>query len=98
MAKLNETRFLVKGARASGKMKYTKELDNAKVSKCDACDEEAVSWVLKDQEMIVHSAALYFDPNYFSRLDSMSSANVMWKSLKLLRSLYTYLQKEVYGD
>lgn len=90
---------------ASGKMKYIKGLKGVKVVKGDVCNEEVVSEALKNQELVVHLAALpfipdsYYHPQEFFKVHTVGSINMMWGSIKCetVERFVHISSSEVYG-
>ena len=90
---------------ASGKMEYIKGLEGVKVVKGDICDSELVSEALKDQELVVHLAALpfipdsYYHPQEFFKVNTVGSINMTWGSIKCetVEKFVHISSSEVYG-
>lgn len=90
---------------ASGKMEYIKGFEGVKVIKGDVCNEEVVSEALKDQELVVHLAALpfipdsYYHPQEFFKVNTVGSINIMWGSIKCetVERFVHISSSEVYG-
>ena len=90
---------------SSGKKEYIINDDNIEIIKGDICDEEVVSKAVKDQEYVIHLAALPFIPdsyNYpkeFFQVNTLGSINVVWKSIqsKTVDKLVHISTSEVYG-
>jgi nucleoside-diphosphate-sugar epimerase len=51
---------------SSGKKEYIINDDNIEIIKGDICDEEVVSKAVKDQEYVIHLAALPFIPDSYN--------------------------------
>jgi len=89
---------------SSGKMEYIKKFD-IKVVRADICDDEVISKVLKDQEMVTHLAALpfipdcYHHPDEFFKVNVMGTVNMMQKSIKseTVEKFVHISSSEVYG-
>ena len=90
---------------SSGKMEYIKKFDDIKVVEGDICDGEVVSKALKDQEMVIHLAALpfipdcYYHPEEFFKVNAMGSVNIMRKSIQseTVEKFIHVSSSEVYG-
>ena len=90
---------------SSGKMEYIKKFDDIKVVEGDICDGEVVSKALKDQEMVIHLAALpfipdcYYHPEEFFKVNAMGSVNIMRKSIQseTVKKFIHVSSSEVYG-
>lgn len=77
-----------------------------KVIKGDIRDEDKISRSLKDQEVVIHLAALpfipdsYYFPSDFFSVNTIGSVNMLWSSLKS-KSVELFVQissSEVYGS
>jgi len=90
---------------SSGKMEYIENIDNLNIIKGDICNEEDVSRALKDQEFVVHLAALpfipdsYYFPQEFFRVNTTATINVLWKSIQTetIEKFVHVSTSEVYG-
>jgi len=90
---------------SSGKIDYIKEIHNIKVCKGDICDDKVASKLLKDQELVIHLAALpfipdcYYHPDEFFRVNAMGSINMMWESIQseTVEKFVHVSSSEVYG-
>lgn len=90
---------------SSGKMEYIRGLHDVKVVKGDVCDHEIVSKTLRDQELVIHLAALpfipdcYHHPEEFFRVNAMGSVNMMWESIRseTVERFVHVSSSEVYG-
>jgi len=90
---------------SSGKKEYIKGLRNVKLIEGDICDDKLVTKALKDQEQVIHLAALpfipdcYAQPGEFFRVNAIASVNLMWKSIRseTVRKFVYISSSEVYG-
>jgi len=90
---------------SSGKMEYIRKFDGIKVVKGDICDSEVVSKTLKDQELVIHLAALpfipdsYYHPEKFFKVNATGSVNIMWGSIQseTVKRFVHISSSEVYG-
>jgi len=90
---------------SSGKIEYINEFDNVRVVKGDICDDETVSNVIKDQELVIHLAALpfipdcYYHPDKFFEVNAMGTVNLMWKAIRseTVEKFVHISSSEVYG-
>ena len=90
---------------SSGKMEYIQGFDSVKVVKGDVCDEDAVSKMLKDQELVIHLAALpfipdsYYHPEEFFKVNALGSVNMMRGSIQseTVERFVHVSSSEVYG-
>jgi len=90
---------------SSGKKEYINKFDDLKIVKGNVCDKEIVSKALKDQESVIHLAALpfipdsYYYPEEFFRVNAMGSVNMMWESIqsKTVKKFVHISSSEVYG-
>ena len=91
---------------SSGKIEYINSFDDVKVVKSDVCNDEVVSKALKDQEMVIHLAALpfipdcYYHPEEFFKVNAMGTVNVMWGSIRseTVEKFVHVSSSEVYGS
>jgi len=91
---------------SSGKPEYVAGLDRVSLVKGDVCDEETVQKVLKDNEAVVHLAALpfipdsYHLPEEFFRVNSTGTVNVLWKAIQSenVERFVHVSSSEVYGS
>jgi len=73
---------------SSGKMEYIESFDDVEVIEADICDEEKISNALKDQEFVIHLAALpfipdsYYFPQEFFNVNTIGTINVIWQSIQ----------------
>jgi dTDP-glucose 4,6-dehydratase len=73
---------------SSGKMEYLGSAPSVKIVKGDICDREQVASALRDQEVVIHLAALpfipdsYYHPEDFFRVNTMGSVNMVWQSIQ----------------
>ena len=74
---------------SSGKKQYLKNnKKNLKIIKGDIIDEKIVSKAVKDQEYVIHLAALPFIPDSFYypvdffNVNTTGSVNLLWKSIQ----------------
>jgi len=73
---------------SSGKRKYIEGLNDVKIINADIIDEGKVSTVLKDQEFVIHLAALpfipdsYHFPQEFFNVNTIGTINVIWHSIR----------------
>lgn len=89
----------------SGKTEYLNGLD-VKIVRGDVCDKELVSNVLKDQEMVVHMAALpfipdsYVNPGAFFEANTIGTMNMMWGAIRSesVEKFVHISSSEVYGS
>jgi len=90
---------------SSGKREYIQRSDNVKVVKGHICDSEVVSKALKDQELVIHLAALpfvpdsYYYPEEFFRVNAIGTVNMMWGSIRseTVERFVHISSSEVYG-
>ena len=90
---------------SSGRKKYIDKFDKINIINGDICDEAAVSKVLKDQEFVIHLAALPFIPDSFQfpqqffRVNTNGAINVAWNSIQseTVEKLVYISTSEVYG-
>jgi len=90
---------------SSGMAEYINRFGNVKVVKGDICDDEAVANALKDQELVVHLAALpfipdcYYHPDEFFKVNATGSINIMWQSIRseTVEKFVHISSSEVYG-
>ena len=92
---------------SSGKRKYLKNNNkNLKIIKGDITDEKIVSRSVKDQEYVIHLAALPFIPDSFYypadffNVNTTGSVNLLWKSIqsKTVSRFVHISTSEVYGS
>jgi len=90
---------------SSGKREYINRFNDLKVVDGDVCDKKIVSKALKNQELVIHLAALpfipdsYYYPEEFFKVNAMGSVNVMWESIqsKSVKKFIHISSSEVYG-
>lgn len=90
---------------ASGKMEYIQGFDGVKVVKGDICDEDAVPKVLKDEELVIHLAALpfipdsYYHPKQFFKVNTIGSINMIQGAIhsETVERFVHISSSEVYG-
>ena len=91
---------------SSGKREYIEGFDNVNVVNGDVCNESDVSRALKDQDLVIHMAALpfipdsYHFPQEFFRVNTIGSINVVWQSIKSesVKRFVHISTSEVYGS
>ena len=92
---------------SSGKRQYLKNNNkNLKIIKGDITDEKIVSRSVKDQEYVIHLAALPFIPDSFYypadffNVNTTGSVNLLWKSIqsKTVSRFVHISTSEVYGS
>ena len=92
---------------SSGKKQYLKkDKKNLKIIKGDITDEKIVSRSVKDQEYVIHLAALPFIPDSFYypadffNVNTTGSVNLLWKSIqsKTVSRFVHISTSEVYGS
>jgi nucleoside-diphosphate-sugar epimerase len=92
---------------SSGKRQYLKNnKKNLKIIKGDITDEKIVSRSVKDQEYVIHLAALPFIPDSFYypadffNVNTTGSVNLLWKSIqsKTVSRFVHISTSEVYGS
>jgi len=92
---------------SSGKRQYLKnDKKNLKIIKGDITDEKIVSKSVKDQEYVIHLAALPFIPDSFYypadffNVNTTGSVNLLWKSIqsKTVSRFIHISTSEVYGS
>ncbi len=92
---------------SSGKRQYLKKnKKNLKIIKGDITDEKIVSRSVKDQEYVIHLAALPFIPDSFYypadffNVNTTGSVNLLWKSIqsKTVSRFVHISTSEVYGS
>ena len=90
---------------SSGKIEYVDSLNGVAVVRGDVCDRETVAKVVRDQEIVIHLAALpfipdsYYYPDEFFRVNAMGSVNILWQCIQS-KSVERFVQvssSEVYG-
>jgi dTDP-glucose 4,6-dehydratase len=73
---------------SSGKRKFVEGFDDVRIIAADICDEEKLSNALKDQEFVIHLAALPFIPDSYSfpqeffNVNTIGTINVIWQSIQ----------------
>ena len=90
---------------SSGKIEYVNRLGNVRIAKGDICDDLFVSRTLKDQELVIHLAALpfipdcYYHPDMFFKVNVMGSISAMWQSIQseTVKKFVHISSSEVYG-
>lgn len=90
---------------SSGKREYIEGFDDLNIIEGDVCCESDASEAIKDQEVIVHMAALpfipdsYHFPQEFFKVNTIGTINVIWQSIKS-KSIERFAHistSEVYG-
>ena len=90
---------------SSGKKQYLPASKKLKIFKGDIQDEKIVAKAVKDQEAVIHLAALpfipdsYYYPADFFKINSIGSVNMIWNSIQA-KSVEMFVQistSEVYG-
>jgi nucleoside-diphosphate-sugar epimerase len=90
---------------SSGKKQYLPTSKKLKIFKGDIQDEKIVAKAVKDQEAVIHLAALpfipdsYYYPADFFKINSIGSVNMIWNSIQA-KSVEMFVQistSEVYG-
>lgn len=91
---------------SSGKAEYLRNCrDRLTILKGDVCDKEAVSKVLKDQEAVIHLAALpfipdcYYHPEEFFKVNTEGSVIMLQESIRseTVKKFLHISSSEVYG-
>ena len=90
---------------ASGKTEYLNGL-NVEVVRGDVCNKASISETLKDQEIVIHLAALpfipdcYVNPGAFFEINAIGTMNVMWGAIqsKSAEKFVHISTSEVYGS
>ena len=90
---------------SSGKKQYLPKKKNLKIIKGDITDEKVVSRAVKDQEFVIHLAALPFIPDSFHypanffNVNANGTVNLLWKSIqsKTVTRFIHISTSEVYG-
>lgn len=90
---------------SSGKMEYIKKLGDLKILKGNICDKEDVSKALKNQELVIHLAALpfipdsYYYPEEFFKVNAMGTVNIMLEAIQseTVKKFIHISSSEVYG-
>jgi nucleoside-diphosphate-sugar epimerase len=90
---------------SSGKMEYVNKLGDLKIVKGNICDKENVSKAIKDQELVIHLAALpfipdsYYYPDEFFKVNAMGTVNIMLKSIQseTVEKFIQISSSEIYG-
>ncbi len=90
---------------SSGKMEYISNLNDLQVVKSDLCDKKTVAKTFKDQELVIHLAALpfipdcYYYPEEFFRVNAMGTVNLMLESTQseTVERFVHISSSEVYG-
>ena len=88
-----------------GKKQYLPKKKNLKIIEGDITDEKVVSRAVKDQEFVIHLAALPFIPDSFYypadffNVNTTGSVNLLWKSIqsKTVTRFVHISTSEVYG-
>ena len=88
-----------------GKKQYLPKKNNLKIIEGDITDEKVVSRAVKDQEFVIHLAALPFIPDSFHypanffNVNANGSVNLLWKSIqsKTVTRFIHISTSEVYG-
>jgi len=90
---------------SSGKKKYLPKSKKLRIIKGDIQDENIITKAVKDQEVVIHLAALpfipdsYYYPADFFKVNAIGSVNMIWNSIKA-KSIEMFVQistSEVYG-
>jgi dTDP-glucose 4,6-dehydratase len=89
----------------SGKPQYLNGL-NIEIVHGDVCDKEVITNALKDQEMVIHLAALpfipdcYVNPGAFFQVNTIGTMNLMWGSIQSesVEKFVHISSSEVYGS
>jgi nucleoside-diphosphate-sugar epimerase len=91
---------------SSGKKQYLPKSKKLKIIKGDIQDEKIVTKAVKDQESVIHLAALpfipdsYYYPADFFKVNAIGSVNIIWSSIKA-KTVESFVQistSEVYGS
>jgi len=90
---------------SSGKMEYVSSLDGITVIKGNVCDQEDVASAVRDQEIVIHLAALpfipdsYYYPEDFFRVNAMGSVNIVRQCIQSdsVERFVHVSSSEVYG-
>ena len=90
---------------SSGKKQLLPKKKNLKIIKGDITDEKVISRAVKDQEFVIHLAALPFIPDSFYypadffNVNTTGSVNLLWKSIqsKTVTRFIHISTSEVYG-
>jgi len=90
---------------SSGRLEYVDSQNGVKIVKGDVCDREKVANTIKDQEIVMHLAAMpfipdsYYYPEDFFRTNAMGSINVIWQCIrsKSVERFVHISSSEVYG-
>lgn len=90
---------------SSGKIDYIKRCKHVEVIKGDICNEETVSKAMRNQQLVIHLAALpfipdcYYSPEEFFQVNAIGSVNMMWKAIKseTVKRFVHISSSEVYG-
>ena len=88
-----------------GKKQYLPKKNNLKIIEGDITDEKVVSRAVKDQEFVIHLAALPFIPDSFHypanffNVNAIGTVNLLWKSIqsKTVTRFIHISTSEVYG-
>ena len=88
-----------------GKKQYLPKKKNLKIIKGDITDEKVVSRAVKDQEFVIHLAALPFIPDSFHypanffNVNANGTVNLLWKSIqsKTVTRFIHISTSEIYG-
>jgi len=90
---------------SSGKPSYVPAVHNVKIVEGDICDRKMVEQVVRDQEIVIHLAALpfipdsYYFPDEFFRVNTMGTLNMLQASIRS-ETVMRFIQvssSEVYG-
>jgi|TARA_B110000881_G_scaffold217946_1_gene236484 nucleoside-diphosphate-sugar epimerase len=91
---------------SSGRMQNLPKSKKLKIIKGDIQDEKIVTKAVKDQESVIHLAALpfipdsYYYPADFFKVNAIGSVNIIWSSIKA-KTVESFVQistSEVYGS
>ena len=90
---------------SSGKKKYLPKKKNLKIIEGNITDEKVISRAVKDQEFVIHLAALPFIPDSFHypanffNVNANGTVNLLWKSIqsKTVTRFIHISTSEVYG-
>lgn len=90
---------------SSGKRKYLKGFDHVEIIEGDVCDEKNVSIALRDQEYVIHLAALPFIPDSYNfpqeffKVNTIGTINIVWQAIRseIIERFVHVSTSEVYG-
>lgn len=90
---------------SSGKKEYIDGFNHLNIIEGDVCNNSNISVALKDQEFVIHMAALpfipdsYHFPHEFFRINTIGTIDIMWQSIQTetVEKFVHISSSEVYG-